>query len=134
MSASPPPMYTYDAADAERDMPALARLISLAFGGPLEGVKEWLTRAGVHQVRVLREGAADVACALRVPMGQFFGGGRGPGVGGGGAALADDGRRGSGGGAGGWWARAGDAGDAGTPQGGTGGGGADLNPVPGDAA
>ena len=48
----------HDVASADRDMPSLARLISLAFGTPLEGVQTWLDNAGVHEVRVLREGAA----------------------------------------------------------------------------
>ncbi len=67
-------MYTYEVAKAERDVPSLSRMIALAFGGPVESVKEWLTKAGLHEVRLLREGSVDVACALRVPMGQFFGG------------------------------------------------------------
>src|ERR1700716_1195012 len=94
MTASPTsgPTYKYDVASAEKDMPSLARLISLAFGTPLEGVNTWLTNAGVHEVRVLREGAADVACALRVPMGQFFGGRSVPMMGVAGVAVAPEAR------------------------------------------
>jgi predicted acetyltransferase len=87
-----PATYKYDAAQPERDMSSLARLISLAFGGPIDGVKEWLTRAGVHECRVLREGSADVACALRVPMGQFFGGRSVPMMGVAGVAVAPEAR------------------------------------------
>ncbi len=73
-------------------MPSLARMLSLAFGTPLEGVKEWLTKTGIHEVRVLREGRADVACAMRVPMGQFFGGRGVPMMGVAGVAVAPEAR------------------------------------------
>src|SRR5437899_11339256 len=93
MTASPAPSnatYKYEAAQAEQDLPALSRMISLAFGTPVEGVKEWLTRAGLQEVRVLREGSSDVACALRVPMGQFFGGKSVPMMGVAGVAVAPE--------------------------------------------
>jgi predicted acetyltransferase len=80
----------YEPAQAEQDLPSIARMVSLAFGTPIDGVKEWLTRAGVNEVRVLREGAADVACALRVPMGQFFGNKSVPMMGVAGVAVAPE--------------------------------------------
>src|SRR5436190_10035299 len=95
MTATPAPSgptYKYEAAQAERDLPSLARMISLAFGTTVEGVKEWLTRAGLQEVRVLREGSTDVACALRVPMGQFFGGKSVPMMGVAGVAVAPEAR------------------------------------------
>jgi predicted acetyltransferase len=58
------------------DHAAVSRLISLAFGSPLDGVATWLENAGLHNFRVMRESGGDmpIACALRVPMGHFFGG------------------------------------------------------------
>jgi len=58
------------------DSAAVSRLISLAFGTPLDGVATWLETAGLHNFRVVREsgGETPIACALRVPMGHFFGG------------------------------------------------------------
>jgi predicted acetyltransferase len=67
-------------------------MISLAFGGTLEGTREWLAKAGLHEVRMLREGGADVGCALRVPMGQFFGGRSVPMMGVAGVAVAPEAR------------------------------------------
>jgi predicted acetyltransferase len=94
MAATPSggPGFEYAAAQPERDLPALSRLISLAFGSPVESVKEWLTNAGLHEVRLLREGADDVACGLRVPMGQFFGGRGVPMLGIAGVAVAPEAR------------------------------------------
>ncbi|HYE60652.1 MAG TPA: GNAT family N-acetyltransferase [Phycisphaerales bacterium] len=62
------------------DHAAVSRLISLAFGSPMDGVSTWLENAGLHNFRVMRAnseasgGAMPIACALRVPMGHFFGG------------------------------------------------------------
>jgi predicted acetyltransferase len=92
MSATPAgATYKYEVAQ-DRDTPSLARMISLAFGGTPEGTKEWLARAGVHEVRLLREGQTDVACALRVPMGQFFGSRSVPMMGVAGVAVAPEAR------------------------------------------
>lgn len=66
------------------DLPALASIISIAFGSDAEGAKKWLGGAGIENLRVVREpgqkaeGASAsggiAATLLRVPMGHFFGG------------------------------------------------------------
>lgn len=60
---------------ADADLRPVARLLSLAFGSPIDKAEEWVRAAGLEHVRVLRvvSGPPD-ACLLRVPMGQFFGG------------------------------------------------------------
>lgn len=52
----------------------VARLVSHAFAGPREQSAEWLRGAGLEHVRVLREEGRPVACLLRIPMAQRFGG------------------------------------------------------------
>lgn len=71
----------YEPADAERDMPAIARLISHAFGATREDAEAWIRESGVEHERVVRDRAGEtadavVACLLRIPMGQYFGGRR----------------------------------------------------------
>lgn len=59
----------------DADIPALGRLISLAFGGSLEAAAEWVAKQGVDDMRVIRDGSGPPpACYRRIPMGQFFGG------------------------------------------------------------
>lgn len=71
----------YEPANADRDMPAIARLISHAFGATREDAEAWIRGSGVEHERVVRGRGADgteatVACLLRIPMGQYFGGKR----------------------------------------------------------
>lgn len=59
----------------EDELPAVSRIISLAFAGTREGASDWMTKAGIHNIRVLRPASGDPAsCLLRIPMGEFFGG------------------------------------------------------------
>lgn len=65
-------------------LPALSRIIAMAFGGDVDGARKWLESAGLENVRILpeRDGQSEVIGAggepagilLRVPMGHFFGG------------------------------------------------------------
>ncbi len=64
----------YETFDDARDQESVTRMISLAFGGTPEGSREWLTKAGVEHLRVVRDDARTVAALLRIPMGAFFGG------------------------------------------------------------
>ncbi len=65
----------YGTMNAEKDLPAVGRLLVHAFAGTADGVQEWLKAAGHEHMRVVRNGAAaPVACLLRIPMGQYFGG------------------------------------------------------------
>jgi len=63
---------------ANRDLPEVARLITLAFAGTLERSTKWVKENGLENIRVLREGKAIPACLRRIEMGQFFGGKRVP--------------------------------------------------------
>lgn len=58
------------------DLPAAARMIHLAFAGPLDGAESWIRAAGVEHMRVVRTapGATPIACLMRIPMGQYLGG------------------------------------------------------------
>jgi predicted acetyltransferase len=58
----------------DNELPALARLLNLAFGMPREGAEGWVRLAGLENLRLLREGKTVVAMLVRIPMGQFFGG------------------------------------------------------------
>lgn len=60
--------------NVERDKPAVARMLMLAFASPMDGIEKWMAAAGNENFRVLREGERGVATLLRIPMGQFFGG------------------------------------------------------------
>jgi predicted acetyltransferase len=82
----------YGEVRGEDDLPELARLVSHAFAGPLEGAAEWLRAAGLQHVRVLREGGRPVASLLRIPMGQYFGGRSVPMMGVAGVAVAPEAR------------------------------------------
>jgi predicted acetyltransferase len=77
-------------ADAQRDKAPLIRMLSLAFASPMEGVEQWIATADFNNFRVLRERGMPAACALRVPMGQFFGGRAIPMVGIAGVAVAPE--------------------------------------------
>ncbi len=91
----------------ESDVPALARLIALAFAGPPAAAEAWVKECGLAEMRVVRERgggpigavagggpATDLArsCLARVPMGQYFGGRSVPMVGIAGVAVAPEDR------------------------------------------
>jgi predicted acetyltransferase len=81
------------AAMREDEIPAVARIVSLAFAGPRESTTDWIAKAGVQHFRVLRPSAGDpVACLLRIPMGEFFGGRSIPMIGIAGVGVAPEGR------------------------------------------
>lgn len=61
------------------DLPAIARIVALAFGSDVPGALKWLQGAGVEHLRILRDQNADsrapiTATCLRIAMGHFFGG------------------------------------------------------------
>ncbi len=78
----------------EEEVPAVARILALAFGGTREGVTDWLTKAGVGNIRVLRPvvGGDPQSCLLRIPMGEFFGGKSVPLIGIAGVGVAPEAR------------------------------------------
>jgi predicted acetyltransferase len=76
----------------EGDVAAVARIISLAFAGPMDKCEEWARKAGLEHVRVLRDGSAVMACLMRIPMGQYFGGTSVPLVGIAGVGVAPEAR------------------------------------------
>lgn len=53
---------------------AVARLVSLAFGGTPAGATDYLRTTGREHLRVLRQDGAPAACLATIPMGQYFGG------------------------------------------------------------
>ncbi|MBX3356957.1 MAG: GNAT family N-acetyltransferase [Phycisphaeraceae bacterium] len=66
---------TYGPLAGDGEVGSVARLIHHAFAGPVDKSEEWLREAGPQHVRVLRApGGLIVACLLRVPMAQYFGG------------------------------------------------------------
>ncbi len=78
---------------SESDMPAIERMITLAFAGTAEGVRRWFSYAGTDNLRVLRtSGGVPAATLLRVPMGQYFGGRSVPMLGIAGVAVAPEDR------------------------------------------
>lgn len=78
--------------ESERDGDAVARMISLAFGGTIEGAREWFTGAGCEHLRVVRDERGTVASLLRIPMGAYFGGRSVPLLGLAGVAVAPEAR------------------------------------------
>jgi predicted acetyltransferase len=77
----------------DADIAAAAQIISLAFAGPLDSSEEWLRKAGVEHLRVLRDSAGVLlACLMRIPMGQFFGGSSMPLIGIAGVGVAPEAR------------------------------------------
>ncbi len=62
---------TFGPVEIERELPLLARMISLAFGGPVEGAKEWLAKHSPAELRALREGGLVRAMLRRIPMGLY---------------------------------------------------------------
>ncbi len=68
--------FLYEPMNAEKDLAAVCRLLVHAFAGTADGIQEWLKQAGFEHMRVVRTaaGGPPVACLLRIPMGQYFGG------------------------------------------------------------
>lgn len=58
----------------DQDIPAMVSLIVDAFAGTAENSEAWLRSHSPSNIRVLRESDRPVACALRIPMAQHFGG------------------------------------------------------------
>lgn len=88
-------MRTYATA-AEPDVPALVRLMRLAFAAGPESEQGWIRPSGLENFRVVRDGpgAAPSAGLLRIPMGQFFGGRSVPMLGIAGVVVAPEARGG----------------------------------------
>ncbi|MBX3390566.1 MAG: GNAT family N-acetyltransferase [Phycisphaeraceae bacterium] len=59
---------------SRRDLPEVARLITLAFAGTMENSTKWVRENGPENIRVVRQGNKIPACLRRIEMGQFFGG------------------------------------------------------------
>lgn len=61
---------------SEADYPAVARILSDAFAGPLAGSEDWARMHAPSSLRVVRPVAGEppIACLVRIPMGQWFGG------------------------------------------------------------
>lgn len=72
----------------DRDVPTLVSLITDAFAGPAEAAEAWVRTHALSNVRVLRDADRPVACALRIPMAQHFGGRAVPMVGVAGVAVS----------------------------------------------
>ncbi len=93
MTTPPPPARYPLALATDADKPALFRMVSLAFGGTMPGVDDWITTAGLNNQRVLRSDAGGVAsCLLRIEMGQYWGGRSVPMLGVAGVAVAPESR------------------------------------------
>jgi predicted acetyltransferase len=81
---------TYTTFDPARDLDTTARMIALAFGGTPEKSRDWLTSAGLDNLRIVRDADRTVATLLRIPMGTFFGGRSVPLLGIAGVAVAPE--------------------------------------------
>lgn len=77
---------------SDADVKACARLIHYAFSPPLASAEEWIRMGGLEHLRVERDGNDIVACLLRIPMGQYFGGKSVPMTGVAGVAVAPEAR------------------------------------------
>lgn len=60
--------------DSDADLAAAAQIIGLAFASTAEQAKEWITKSGTDDMRVLRDGPSLVGTLRLVPMGQYWGG------------------------------------------------------------
>lgn len=58
----------------EADLDAVARMMSLAFGAPVDGCREWINPLREHNRVLAPESGPPVANVLTIPMGQYFGG------------------------------------------------------------
>lgn len=68
---------SYGTIDSEADVTCVATMIHHAFAGPVDRCAEWMRKGGIENLRVLRvaeAGPLPVACLLRIPMAQYFGG------------------------------------------------------------
>lgn len=83
---------TYTTLDAARDLDTIARMIALAFGGTPEKSRDWLTSAGLDNLRIVCDADRTVATLLRIPMGTYFGGRSVPLLGVAGVAVAPEDR------------------------------------------
>jgi len=83
-------MERYGAMVGEAEIAECGRLLSLAFAGPRDRSEEWIRVGGAEHMRVLRDGDRVVACLMRIPMGQYFGGKSVPMVGIAGVAVAPE--------------------------------------------
>lgn len=74
MTSTTAPAYT---PMSPSDLDTVHRMISLAFGSPVDGVRDWLVKSGHENMRTYRDSASDsvpAANLMRIPMGHFFGG------------------------------------------------------------
>ncbi|QOI99913.1 MAG: GNAT family N-acetyltransferase [Phycisphaeraceae bacterium] len=78
--------------DPGRDRPGIDRMLSLAFGGTMSGVSDWIGASLAENFRVLREGGRAVSTMTLVPMGQWWGGRSVPMLGVAGVAVAPEDR------------------------------------------
>lgn len=83
-------MERYGPMVGESEVAECGRLLSLAFAGPRDRSEEWIRVGGAEHMRVLRDGDRVVACLMRIPMGQYFGGKSVPMVGIAGVAVAPE--------------------------------------------
>ncbi len=60
--------------DSEAALAAAAEIVGLAFASTAEQAKEWITKNGTEDMRVLRDGSSVVGTLRLVPMGQYWGG------------------------------------------------------------
>jgi predicted acetyltransferase len=84
--------FTFGRVEDERDLPALARMLHLAFTMAPDGAQTWMRVGGLENLRVLRDGKTPLATLMRIPMGQFYGGRSVPMVGIGAVAVAPEAR------------------------------------------
>ncbi|MCZ6697788.1 MAG: GNAT family N-acetyltransferase [Planctomycetota bacterium] len=89
----------YGPARANGEKDAVAEILCGAFNTTVEECGEWIDRAGIDQLRVIRPGGRVGGCLVLIPMGQWFGGRSVPMTGIAGVAIAPEhrGNRGAGG-------------------------------------
>jgi len=84
---------TYAPFNPGTDLEAAIRILTLAFGGTQEGVKDWITnKVKAADTRVMRDGPSPttIATLVRVPMGHYFGGRSVPTIGVAGVGVAPE--------------------------------------------
>ncbi len=78
---------------SDNDLADYRRALSLAFAADDEGIREWLSKAGHQNIRILKDDSNSLrAGLLLVPMGQFFGGRSVPTLGVAGVAVPPEAR------------------------------------------
>jgi len=80
------------AAGETDDFDELARILNWSFGDIAQGAMNWLTSAGVENIRVARRNGRVLGGLAVVPMGQWFGGSSVPMLGIAGVAVAPEAR------------------------------------------